>query len=579
MNIKCKVIINLITLLIQIITKLEEKIMKKDLFKGLPKAPYLLRDVKFLNLNKDAKKGVVPKISIDPNNHNIVFTRSNGFCQVIAYQDPKTGLLIADEALARKKIKTTGGQRYLKTNDQFIQEIINEIKMHWDREFKKLKKIHDEQPDKYEAQYRDLILINNAISEYLTDRYDLLLEINKQLKVRTMQDMPVYNTKLLFDNDDLLDMQTGNDTVLATTQVDYDKPNTNNNLAQERELVSNFLNVFVDRDSMKKLSWFFGATLNNEPINSSNISKMLVVTSVAGGCGKSTLIHGLVDNLITPEYSVNLPSFDQTFSKRDRFAASALRPARITTFDEANWCEDPTKDEHDFSDLYEDAIKSLISSGIIRIENKYSSAQMVYIPNMMIALTNFMPELKKQNDGMNRRLLDMQLKSTSMYDKGKRLKLYSDQEINHFIHQHRQAFADVFVDFYKNHRTLFTEYEYSFKRAQKNIINTQKETQHEIEQTAPNLATISSPIKKLQIIDEYEHLNLSTIIGLIKRKQEGSKDEQVNDLVHITDNHLYLSSNKDFLESATGNADTRKVFRQYFGKAIPKFRGRFYQIK
>lgn len=573
MNIKCKVIIYLIMLIIQIVTILEDKIMEKDLFKGLPKAPYLLRDVKFLNLNKDAKKGVVPKLSIDPNNHNIVFTRSNGFCQVIAYQDPQTGLLIADEALARKKIKTRNGQRYTKTHDQFIKEIIKEINMHWDREFKKLKKIHDEQPDKYEAQYRDLALINKAIGDYLEDQYDLSIEINKQLKARTLQDMPVYNTDLLFDNNDI------DNEILATSKIDYDKPNTDHNLVQERELVSKFLNVFVDRDSMKKLSWFFGATLTNTPINASNISKMLVVTSVAGGCGKSTLIHGLVDNLITPEYSVNLSSFDQTFSKRDRFAASVLRPARITTFDEANWCEDPTKDEHDFSGLYEDAIKSLISSGIIRIENKYSTAQMAYIPNMMIALTNFAPELKKQNDGMNRRLLDMQLKSTSMYDKGKQLKLYNDHDIKQFIHKHRQAFADVFVDFYQYNHTLFTDYKYSFKRAQKNIMESQKETQYDIEQNKPDFAAIESPIEKLKTIDEYEHINLSKIIQLIKQKQNGSDDERVNELVHSQDDHLYLSANKDFLESITGNSDARKIFRQYFGAASHKFHGRFYLLK
>lgn len=535
----------------------------------------ILKGITFVNLSKDSKKPATPQIIINSNNPYLFYKRYGNFCQVIGFQDPETDLFICDEALYRRYFNSTDTKRTVMANDYFIKYIIKQISLTWKAKKLELKQLLSDDEDKYKEIYKPISKLNHEINTYLTYQHDLEQEISKQLRYSTNREIPPYNTKFIYH-----DSETRNNEqiYLNTQKSQYNTPSKTRRLTTQRQTVLDFMRVFADDDNIKKLAWYFGACFSNKDINDTNIQKMLIITSAKGGNGKSTLIHALCDALITPEYTVNLASFDQTFSKRSNFALNDLYPARMTIFDESNWCEDLTKDEHDFSGLYLDVIKSLITEGALRTEAKYSNAKRQLMPNFMIALSNYLPQVE-QNNAMGRRILDVTLKPTTMYQKGRELGLTTYQAIVDYIKQNGQSFINTFVDFYQNNQSLYTSYVYDQKDSQKLITNDAKDLQekqeHENNEIKKDLK--SDYQKAFKQIEKQEDIDLSKLSQLIIEAKNDTNNK-ISNFIRLKDNHLYVTSNKDFIEMTTKNPQGRKIFKKYFGAAITKFKGRYYQI-
>ena len=410
----------------------------------------LFRSVKFFNLH-DNKKAAA--ISVRPYHSNtLIYVAKNGSStDVVGYQDPETGLFVT-------QLRPDDVRGEL-THNRFRKLAIDYAQTKIDDKLKQLSELYESDKKAYEANYKPLVKIEKELNDYMSDQQDFLVDLDKQIATFKPKPIPPVNNFLAFSDTELDDAGIGIDNYendpdhkLVTTRLPYADPKNHKINNADRLVVENFLDVFVDSYNRHILAWYFGAMLSNKRIYDDEISKMMIVSSAHGGSGKSTLINSLSAALLTNDYREMKSSFDIFFMYNNRFGGASLLPLRLLLYAEADF-HDAMHSDHNFDGLNISEIKSMIADGYLSREKKYQGMRTDRMSTFQIVLTNHPPVIDNDRKALNRRLIALVVKPSLMADKGEQLQMLSENEINRFISEHAQAFADYFVGVYQSDPT------------------------------------------------------------------------------------------------------------------------------
>lgn len=507
-----------------------------------------------------------PDFDFDLNieNRDLVVKSTNNQRVVTTFRDPETGLIVTN-------IPNVHNNRLnqVLVNSKFNHAVAKIILNKWVMKYNALKTARDKDKDEYNKHYRDLSLLDRAMTERIKNPSVMAEKLIKKLRlVEPHTDFGI-NQKLIFNDSDV-ELDSYN-----TDKLPYDNPENIENDSDGQAKLAEFLRVFMDDDNIRVFLWYFGALLSNEDMR--RISKMLVVSSAKGGNGKNTLIEAVANALFTPKYYDVKPSLDIYFDKQNRFSMNQLIPLHLTIFGEAEWSQgyNPT---YDFAGYNLDGFKSLISDGVFVSEAKFKGASNNLAPNTgFIALTNHLPNVASDKQALNRRLLPLILKSSSMAEKGTQLHLRDRQDVFAYLEKLRAQLAKMCYDYYQSHPLEFRGSEYSradavrqvqennqeYNQAQENKFKTVKET-------AKN-----NPGKALKLLTEKTGVNFDRIADLAAKAQDAEHADFGGKILHwdmrAEKPTLYLNSAKNVLSTATDNSDARDILISVFGQPIKKF--------
>lgn len=548
---------------------------RKNLVDPLGFEPLIKGDVQFINLGPKSHKDVDFNFKLNPDNRSVSYSSRSGAKGIEFFRDPKTGLFHT-----KTNEERNGAYRAKRTpTDLFTSTISNLLYDAWRQKYRLLERLRKNDPDKYDEQYRDLAVLDRKMSKKVQDHAVVYEKLLKNFKLLQLREEPPFNERLIF-KDTII-----NRDVVATTRLDYYDPHFRKATDKQRERVVKFLRVFMNDDNIKVFLWFFGAVLNNE--DTRKISKMLVVSSAKGGNGKTTLMESILHALMNNFYET-MPSLDPVFSFQNRFATAVLHPFHVNMFDEAEWSQQPTDENHDLSGYDLDSLKSIISNGRYMTESKFEKPQKRESPYMFtITLTNHFPVISQDKEALNRRLLPLVLLPSTMDDKGNELGMHDRQEIFAYTYEYRQDFADVCYDYYSHNKDEFVHSKYNHVEAVNDILkqqnNYQKQKQKQTEELK-QLATID-PVDALHKLSKQSGIDFDKLASLLtpeslKAATEANfkwsnifRTEKVNGKYIV-----YIDSTKKTMLSLTGQAQARDVFVNTFGKPIKKFNRRMFKL-
>ncbi len=484
-----------------------------------------------LNLNVKSKQSVRFLITL-----NLLYTKDltiaskNSQRAVVSFRDMKTGLLVAN-------VRNVGTNVQFKSvTQEFQRQCVEAIREKFEYTLDELRKTYKSNRAYYEKTYRDLNSIEMEGYLELERATDILKQIKQQLGLAGPMAIPEVNQYLVFKDTELKDQQ-------STYRLNYYDPAKATLTDEQREIVEKFLSAFVDRENMDILSWYFGAMVTNRPIYDSHISKMMVVSSAGGGCGKNTLIGALTKALLTDNYRDIKPDFDAIFDKQNRFSTGDLHNVRATVYGEANFgLKNP--EEHDFNGISVNELKSMISDGYISRERKFSDSINDRVSSLQIVLTNTFPDLNANRTDLTRRLLALRIKASRMEEKGRALNLPSEQDIYKYVEDNVQAFANYFATFYLANPSKFTNRDYDASDSIKQIEDDSKENaERKVKEIKMLKAAFENdPLSGLKKLTAIKGINSSKLMSAI----EDAKITK-NDDIRYADGKLYINSSRVFL--------------------------------
>lgn len=482
----------------------------------------LFTKIQLKNISVNSKKSAAISVRININNPEIYVSNRSTKRNIIAYQSFKTGYFIDEKSDVNPYVKF----RYEAlnyANDEFYSKIIE------------LKNLESKDPEDYASKYKPIKQINDEINEYLDDLVDFYIDLQKQIDTIIPKDLPNVNEYVKY-KDDIIGKKE-----YYTQDLPYKNPKNQTLTEEQKQLVDQFLDVFVDEYNKKKLAWYFGAILSNVSLSDETISKLMIVTSESGGSGKSTLINALAKGLLTNPYIQIVSNFDEYFSTTDKFSTSSLVPCRLTIFSEAEFNGTfGMKEEHDFSGLDKSSIKAWITEGTISVERKYEEKKQKQMNGLGIILTNHPPVVSARD--LTRRFLSVVIKSGDMItDKSKKLKM-NKHEVYKYIEDNAQAFANYFVLFYNINKTRYQSLDYDFEDTQLDISESSSLYDNNIkeEKSQLNQLSIIDRITQICIDNNIKH---KKIIELLIESQS-----QSNKNIKWCDSYVRINSSRTFFK-------------------------------
>lgn len=487
---------------------------------------------------------------------------------VVGYLEPKTGLFVTDTKDIDDPQKHGVTKRFRDLAVEYAQAAV-------DKKLKELVELKDSDPEQYEARYKKIDIIEHELSDYLDDKRLFYTDLQKQVDLFAYMPLPHANDVLLYADDKLEDLAKKGLNSVVTGKLSYKNPDRQPVTDEQVELVEAFLDPFVDEYNRHVLSWYMGATLLNLPIYDSHVSKILIVSSSAGGSGKSTLFGALIDGLITPPFRDMSSNFDQFFRQDDRFGTSSLPSRRITLHHEAAFTTDTSKEATaDFTGINQSDMKTLVTEGFVASEAKYGDKTVAKLTGMHVVLTNHPPIVDNVRTDLTRRLLACVIKPSRMVpDKSNVLGLHTPTALRDYIKQNAQAFANYFVDYFKKHQHEFTTMSYNTNNVIEDISESQTEyirTKQVDDQTLKNedaLVIISTLAKRIDL--DYQ--------PLIKAITTARTANQRGDVVW-DENYLYINSTKKFF-TQYGVTALREELQNFLGETVKKFGKRMYRLE
>lgn len=480
-----------------------------------------ISSIKIVNIKRKDTKLVDFIVTLNlANSKTFDISTINGIRTVTRFRDFNTGLIVAN-------VHADGMRaQYRSVMQEFQKQVMDACRGLLDDFIEKLKMCIDS------TQFKSIQQIQHE--GYMS--CDTGIFVFKQIKHQLKRSNVKYsiNQYLVFSDTTITDQ-------LATYRLPYKDPAKQELTQEQKDLVERFLSVFVTRINMNILSWYMGATLLNVPLYHANISKMLVVSSAGGGCGKNTLFGALSSALLTDNYRDIKPEFDDVFDKTNRFGAGDLLNVRYTQYNEANFSSSD-QNVHDFSGLAVSEIKSLISDGYVSRERKFADVINNKVSSMQVVLTNNFPEIDEKRTDLTRRLLALTIKADRMEIKGRKLGLNSETEIYEFVKDNVQAFANYFASYYMNHKRQYTNIDYNAQDALGSISDTAKieaEKTKKQEEKLQNLLA-NDPIKGLKSLADSLCLDVTKLFEYIKNNN--------SDDVRVYDGKLYINRSKRFFD-------------------------------
>lgn len=383
--------------------------------------------------------------------------------KIIAYEDPNTGLLVADSM-----ISGISGRDIGQTDKDFMMLY---IKTAYDLAQKDLEVFKDttefnmlvDSKGKESRKYKTYEQIKHEL--YVSFHNDEILSVIKHLN-EIKRHVPAISA---FDNlsDNVNSLVTFETTHVKapnyvpknknTVNVPYTNPAIVEPLTEEQtQIVEEYLDTFLHPTDKMLVSSYLGAALMN--VNVKRLGKYLVVQGEPE-VGKSVFMETMITNLFPGFFDVQ-SSFDDVFDADNRHASATLRNARVTMYKEADWHgRNANFKIPDFSGLHSNNIKTMVSDGTITQNPKYKSANSnVRMTGMHIILTNYTPIIR-DNTAYDRRFAIVHLKDTTMREKGEQLGLFTETDIDSFVSKHIEYFAKYFVDQYLSNPNLISHTE------------------------------------------------------------------------------------------------------------------------
>lgn len=523
----------------------------------------LFRTAYFRDTTIKSKKSCSVSVRIMMTTNDLFYVRKvQSANEVIAYIDPNTGLFVT-------KIRKDDTESNLAHNE-FRKLAIIFAQEKVDDELERLKSLHDEDPDAYKLTYKPLATIEKELTEYLADKHEFFIDLDKQIAVVKSNVRPTTNQYLLYEGEEV------KPDMYVTSRVPYLNPDTQILTEEQRIIVESFLDEFVDDYNRRVLGWYFGAMLLNIPVYDARISKAMIVSSAHGGSGKNTLINSLSTALLTDEYREIKASFDIFFMANNRFGSSQLLPLRLIQYSEAEFCDTP-KSTHNFDGLNISEIKSMISEGYISSEKKYDDMLTTRLSSFHIIFTNNPPTIDKDREALNRRLLALIIKPSTMAQKGEALHLDNEPDVYAYVQNNVQAFANYFVTMFKENERAFTNLDYSYSETSEDIDQSELDRLKQV-----SLDSIS--IKELRTHDIAE-----VLVEIGRRKNVNMEkllraiwDERHNPVredIRWEGDTLYLNAAKGFLINQGSLLSIRPLLSEIYGEPVKRFGKRMYVLE
>ena len=251
-----------------------------------------------------------------------------------------------------------------------------------------------------------------------------------------------------------------NDKQMNTSRLSYIAPNSviPTLTDKDRDMVNAVISVFFNEKDAEYFKNLLGAALLNK--KQREIQKFTVVHGIPS-TGKSSLLYAILNGLFG-EYYQKTAGFNRIFSTNNNHGTTALKNGRIRWFDEMEFNDAKYNTTvQDFTGLDVEALKDLVTSGSILINNKFGAIESQTLSTVLIGATNHKPVLNNANgdmDGFPRRLLMLSIRETMMSDKalelaeivnnytGSEFVTLPEQDFNAFVKQHAEIFAAVFAE-------------------------------------------------------------------------------------------------------------------------------------
>lgn len=523
----------------------------------------LFLGVDFLNTKKTDRGTPAISVRVNLQHDDLIYVRSvKSRMEVIAYIDPKTGLFVTETE------ETDPGSVYHKFRMEAVAYARQELLSFLDR----LSSLDKETYDK--RGYREFTSLANALQNALVDRQALYADLQKQVNLVTSRKLPKVNEFLAFADDTELPYP-------VTARLPYNRPEHLELSEEDEALVDRFFDVFFDGYNKKTFAWYIGAALDNVPLYDDRVSKLCVIASSHGGSGKSTLVLALVNALFTPAYRDVKDNFDSFFTLSNRFGTSTLSTKRICVYSEASFNGDPLSEDHNFSGLNVSSIKSMVTEGYLSSEQKFGDRQMERLSGFQVVLTNHPPMVTPEDEAMNRRILPILIRPTTMTEKARTLDLWGRHKFDAFLEEHREAFAAYCYREFERDPYAYIEQDYDHTDYLTDISNSQMDLEEEQRAGRTKLSALKTDgfLKFLDGLAKEQHLNLTLLKTDVAEASGGKPNPPLTDHLILKDGNLYLDASKSFL-LRYGQASTkvRDALKDFYGVPQKKFHKRMFVI-
>lgn len=523
----------------------------------------LFLGVEYRNIKKDAKKAPSLSVRVDLSRDDLIYVANKkGRMEVTGFLDPDTGLFVAEPD------GTDGPSTYNRFRLKAVAYARDELSVF----LSGLGNLSEE--DYAKRGYLPLPVLTSQLTQCLVDRQEFYADLQKQVNLIVSRRLPKVNEYLVFEDDTEWD-------VPVTEKLPYGNPVGYEPAEGELKEVDRFLDAFFDAYNKKAFSWYMGAALSNVPIYDDRVSKLAVLSSTYGGSGKSTLAGAMADALFTPAYRDVRDDFDALFASNNRFGTSSLGTKRLTVYSEASWNADPLSEDHNFAGLNVSAIKSLVTEGYVSSEMKYGDRNMERLSGFHLVLTNYPPVVSKDNEAMNRRMLPLMVKPTSMGTKARELGLWGRQKLDAFVREHAAAFAARFVQVFQSDEYLFFEDDYDYSGYVESIRDAGDELEEKERDDRKKLDVLKADgfLKFLSGLEKARGMNLTVLKDDVQAVLSGGGSAALTEHVKRMDGALYLDASKAFLLRYGNQAALlRRELCGYYGDPVKKCHRRMFVI-
>lgn len=501
-----------------------------------------IRKIEFFNLTQadsKSKSDKAPRVQIKitlniAQSQDMMVANVGGVRSVVRFRDFVTGLIVAN-------VRKNGSNLQFNSVMQYFQQQVlfacwREASLLYDD----LKSRYKHNQKAYEEKYKPLADIKSEIEDLLDSGIDIIKQIQSQIRLFGPAGDRELNQFCIFKDTDVRGQQ-------VTVRLPYNNPIGDKLTEKQVQLVERFLGVFLNNENRNRFSWYMGAAVTNTPLYHSNISKMMVVSSAGGGCGKNTLVGAITKGLFGDDYRDVKPDFDSVFDKTNRFGTGDLLNLRVTQYNEANFST-VDEDTHDFSGLSVSELKSFISDGYISRERKYQDTISDRVSALQIVLSNHFPDIGKNRTDLTRRILAVTIKASRMEAKGRKLGLTNESAVYRFVKKNIQAFANYFAVFYLTHPRMYTNFDYDADQALGSVNESRNEQSERDREWTNKIKKLlaGSPLTGLKELGRYCAVDVSRLLDEIKK---GVDTDDIRIIEDGEDKGIYINSADRFFSN------------------------------
>ena len=203
------------------------------------------------------------------------------------------------------------------------------------------------------------------------------------------------------------------------------------------------------------------------------------------------------------------------------------------------------------------------------------------LSGFQVVLTNHPPMVTPEDEAMNRRILPILIRPTTMTEKARTLDLWGRHKFDAFLEEHREAFAAYCYREFERDPYAYIEQDYDHTDYLTDISNSQMDLEEEQRAGRTKLSALKTDgfLKFLDGLAKDQHLNLTLLKTDVAEASGGKANPLLTDHLILKDGNLYLDASKSFL-LRYGQASTkvRDALKDFYGVPQKKFHKRMFVI-